>query len=98
MAVMLNRSEAQTVTTEVGEIVTAEGGEAAKGTRKRKADQLETSTRKQPAAPECPVREKSHAITCSLLISLLQVCFDKMEPPTRIFQCGNGYHICGTCR
>ena len=33
-----------------------------------------------------------------LLIFLVQVCFDEMVPPTRIFQCSNGHHICETCK
>ena len=28
----------------------------------------------------------------------LQVCFEEMVPPTKIFQCGNGHHICETCK
>ena len=32
-------------------------------------------------------------------ILLVQVCFEEMSPPTKIFQCGNGGHlVCETCK
>ena len=29
---------------------------------------------------------------------LSQVCLDEMVPPTKIFNCVNGHHICETCK
>ena len=29
---------------------------------------------------------------------MVQVCFEEMGPPTRIFQCRNGHLICETCK
>ena len=26
------------------------------------------------------------------------ICYELMSPPTRIFQCGSGHLVCGTCR
>ena len=70
-----------------------------KAARKRKADQIETN--KQPAAPECPVcllKNKLLLTNFSFYPSLLQVCLDEMAPPTKIFHCVNGHHICETCK
>ena len=66
--------------------------------RKRKSD--------GPAAPECPVCFflSLFGPLCVFFSSLifaifvLQVCFTEMKPPTRIFQCLNGHHVCGTCK
>ena len=68
-----------------------------KTARKRKADEIETN--KQPAAPECPVRLlKNKLLLKTICFSLLQVCLDEMAPPTKIFHCVNGHHICETCK
>ena len=67
--------------------------------RKRKAD--------GPVAPECPVCATLYTIVhfshslplvrfCNLLF--LQICLTEMKPPTRIFQCSNGHHVCETCK
>ena len=62
--------------------------------RKRKAD--------GPAAPECPVREIfifAESLSCpNFRLGNLQVCLIEMRPPTRIFQCLNGHHVCETCK
>ena len=29
---------------------------------------------------------------------VLQVCLEQMTPPTKIFQCVNGHHVCETCK
>ena len=59
-----------------------------KAARKRKAD--------GPAAPECPVCIFGNFEVLQLF--LLQVCLTEMKPPTRIFQCLNGHHVCETCK
>ena len=66
--------------------------------RKRKADKLEAN--KQPAAPECPVcLLEFQLFVCLFVVQLLsQVCLDEMVPPTKIFHCVNGHHICETCK
>jgi hypothetical protein len=30
--------------------------------------------------------------------SVVQVCLERMAPPTHIFQCGSGHKVCGACR
>ena len=67
--------------------------------RKRKVDQLD-ATNKQPAAPECPVclLEFCSGLFIGRIWFLAQVCFDEMVPPTKIFHCVNGHHICETCK
>ena len=76
-------------------------GEEEKWRRKRKADQLE-DTNKKPTAPECPVCFFAAKVFVCLFIErvlfLVQVCLDEMAPPTKIFHCVNGHHICQTCK
>ena len=95
LALLLSENEAEMATMMAKQ-------EQKKGvTMKRKADQLDTN--RQPAAPECPVcawkltfcESKSEQSN----YTLVQVCFEKMVPPTKIFQCGNGGRlVCETCK
>ena len=63
--------------------------------RKRKAD--------GPLAPDCPVCAILYTIVhfclwSFLLFFVVQICLTEMKPPTRIFQCSNGHHVCETCK
>ena len=47
-----------------------------------------------PSLPECPVGS-----ACFVFFKQhVQVCFEELAPPTRIFQCRNGHLLCETCK
>ena len=48
-----------------------------------KEDEGEDASQAAPQAPAAP--------DCP-------ICYELMTPPTRIFQCGAGHLVCGTCR
>ena len=48
--------------------------------------------------PECPVRSNYELILASLLLFLLQVCFEKYGPNCDVYQCGLGHFVCQYCR
>ena len=69
----------------------------------REARKNKSAVKKQPGAPECPVCSifvlidfALSTIFCWLLLP--KVCMDEMAPPTRIFHCFNGHHICEGCK
>ena len=88
LAVLIEENEAQ-----LANLVARQGEKKERVSRKRKADELERN--KKPSAPECPVC----LFVCLFVFQLLsQVCLDEMVPPTKIFNCVNGHHICETCK
>ena len=53
---------------------------------------------KQLTAPECPVCRAKYYSSALVFLDFFQVCLDEMMPPTKIFHCVNGHHICETCK